>query len=475
MDIDRIPPHNLEAEMACLGAAMVDPEMFDIIAERVRPSDFYAALHETIFATLVALTARRAPLDMISVAEELRLRGMLDKIGGIAYLHQCLNVLPSAASSEYYARLVREKSDLRGLIHAGTQITAAGYEGEYDVRAAQARAEQLLSAATDDGGREVRIERIGAVAERIIQRIEDGVAEPVFRAPWSSLNARLGGFMAGELVAWVAAPKCGKSGCVLGVADYSAARYGATVLFANELGVEATTRRHLAMYSAVPARRQRTDALRPDEFEASRLLEARRKVGSMPLYAFGREVRSLAQMWRILRQIASREPIASIIVDHVGLLEDVSQESGRTTEHQRLDRAYQDLIKMAYQFRCPCHTVQHLNREGYKSGANGKAVEPNFGTIAHVRGGGNVEGHASAIIFPYRPMPLGTAAEREVGKFIIALSRDGEGGYVDMRFIGSRHLWLEYDGEHTAVPWFEQGRKRDVEDVVDEEPVMFFS
>ena len=142
--IDRIPPSNLEAEMALLGSILVDKEMMAAVSEIVQPSDFYASLHESIFLALFALYERGEPLDKVSLAEELRNRGMLDKIGGMAYLNSLMDTVPTAASAEYYARIVREKSSLRGLIHAGTRITQFGYDGEGDESAALARAEEVF-------------------------------------------------------------------------------------------------------------------------------------------------------------------------------------------------------------------------------------------------------------------------------------------------------------------------------------------
>ena len=142
--VDRIPPSNLEAEMALLGSVLVDKEMMAAVSEIVRPNDFYASLHETIYLALYALYESGKPLDKVALAEELRSRGMLDKVGGLAYLSSLMETVPTAASAEYYAKIVREKASLRGLIHAGTRITQLGYESEDDVPAALDESEQIV-------------------------------------------------------------------------------------------------------------------------------------------------------------------------------------------------------------------------------------------------------------------------------------------------------------------------------------------
>ena len=121
--IDRIPPQNLDAEMALIGSVLVDREIMGAVSEIVSPPDFYAHVHETIFAVLADLYQRGWPLDKISVAEELKRRDQLENVGGLPYLTSLMDTVQTAASAAYYATIVREKSLLRSLIHAGTQIT----------------------------------------------------------------------------------------------------------------------------------------------------------------------------------------------------------------------------------------------------------------------------------------------------------------------------------------------------------------
>lgn len=142
--IDRIPPNSLEAEAALLGSILVDKEIMPAVSEIIRSNDFYAPFHELIYSSLRALYEASKPLDKVALAEELRARGMLDKIGGLAYLTSLMDTVPTAASAEYYAKIVREKASLRGLIHAGTRITQLGYESEEDVPAALDASEQIV-------------------------------------------------------------------------------------------------------------------------------------------------------------------------------------------------------------------------------------------------------------------------------------------------------------------------------------------
>src|SRR5579871_6301020 len=104
--IDRIPPHNLEAEMAVIGSVLVDREMLAAVGEIIRPSDFYAHVHEAIFAVLLDLFERGEPLDKIAVSEELRRRSLLERVGGLPYIGSLMETVQTAASARYYATIV---------------------------------------------------------------------------------------------------------------------------------------------------------------------------------------------------------------------------------------------------------------------------------------------------------------------------------------------------------------------------------
>src|SRR5579872_2159020 len=201
--VDRIPPQNLEAEMALLGSILVDREMMATVAEIIEPSDFYAAMHETIYTALLALYERGEPLDKITLSEELKRRGQLEKIGGLAYLTSLMDTVPTAASAEYYAQIVREKAALRGLIHAGTQITQYGYEGEEDVEGALDRSEQIVY---EVGRRQLKgvFTRVGHMLKEVFDRLDHLYAQGGDRTGITSgfgdIDQFTAGFQPGNLI-----------------------------------------------------------------------------------------------------------------------------------------------------------------------------------------------------------------------------------------------------------------------------------
>lgn len=440
------PPHSLEAEMAVLGAILVDREMFDVAAGIVRVTDFYAPFHERIFQTMCALREKEKPVDKITLAEYLRTENKLDTIGGVPYLNMIMDTVPTAASVEYYAKIVREKSALRALIHAGTIITKLGYEGEDDAQAAMAEAELVVPRSLGminalASGTTI----VQALANNYVNVSDRAYGEKKVRAqftPWKGVNDMIGGFFPGEMIVWAAGPKMGKTAALTMLMDHASANYGKTVMFTLEMSIDAITQRLTALYSGVSSRKQRLGEVTDTDIEL--LMDAQTQLSRRNIVLFDLSCSRLTEMRRQLADIARKDQVSTVIIDHVNFMADVDASAGdRSSKHERLDGVYRGLLRVAKEFGCVMHVVNHVNRQGMRGRPS----------LMDIRDGGNPEGHAHAVIIPYRPNPVGTAEEREEGEFIIAAAREGDAGSVPMRFIGHRGMWLE-QGENR--PWFER-------------------
>jgi replicative DNA helicase len=443
---DRIPPSNVEAEAALIGSIMVDATMLDVAAEYVRGTDFHAPLHGLIFETMISIADARKPIDKISLAEELRRRGELDKIGGMAYLSSLMDTVPTSASAEYYARLVREKAVARALIAAGSEITTLGYDAEGDLPVALASAERVLAAATERGAAPTRLPEQGSMLRAIVTRLCEGEKQRTIAPPYRKLHALTGGFTGGELVAIVAAAKMGKSGFALCMAEYIAETVGPFAFFATEMGAEATERRRIALRSGVSARKQRTGDLTSSDVDL--VIAASDVLRENPLFVLGREYRAIRAFWRACRELRNAQgPLAGICVDHVGFVEEARLFDKTRTETQALDDVYRSLLDIAGDFDCPLFVVVHPNREG--------AIErPSRATLHKIRGGGALENHAHTILCPWRKDPINNPTEAEL---IVVATRDGGDGPIPFDYDGARAAWREVDHGHKMPLWFERG------------------
>ena len=439
-----VPPHSIEAEQATIGAVLVDRAMFDLVAALIKPAEFYVPQHATIFAAIVDLGDRGRPIDKISVAEELRARGQLERIGGIGVLSACMQTVPTAASAEYYAQIVRDKALLRGLIGAGTAVTRLGYEGEDDPAHALLEAERIVR--TVAGGHSPRIRpqtpsELSRVVFDGIEAANTGRASRGQMTPWASINVNTGGFFPGELVVIAASKKTGKSGAILNLLDYVSVHDGDVALISLEMPIVEVHTRLMAMYSGVESRRLRAGRVRGEDFD--RFGDAMTALAERRIWYYGRELSRLGDLRRELRLLSREVNLKAVAVDHVGFIHEASNGDRYSTKNDRLDGVYRTLLEVGDELGVVMYAVQHINREGSKKSRP---------TAEDIRDGGNPEGHANTVLLLHRPNPQGTDDERQQGEFIIAACRDGIEGPIEMRYDGARHLWLE---PNVVRPWFE--------------------
>ena len=320
--IDRIPPSNLEAEMALLGSILVDKEMMATVSEIVQPSDFYASLHESIYLALYALYERGEPLDKVALAEELRNRGMLDKIGGLAYLNSLMGTVPSAASAEYYARIVREKSTLRGLIHAGTRVTQLGYDSEEDVPAAIDKAEQVVY---DVGNRSDHnaFAAVPSLLLGVFQSLEKRHEQKGDRTGVTSgfrdIDDYTAGWQPGNLIIVAARPAMGKTSLALNMAVAAAKDEKKPIaVFSLEMTKQELVERLLSSEAKLDASKLRRGAIADRDWE--KIGHAMGLLHELPIYLDDSGAVTVTEIRSRLRRLKSANGLAAVFVDYLQLV-----------------------------------------------------------------------------------------------------------------------------------------------------------
>jgi len=320
--VDRIPPNNLEAEMALLGSVLVDKEMMATVSEIVRAEDFYASLHETIFLALVALNERGEPLDKISLAEELRSRGMLDKVGGIAYLSSLMDTVATAASAEYYAKIVREKASLRGLIHAGTQITKLGYEAEDDVPAALDSSEQIVYEVTNRGTKK-SFAPVGDLLLGVFQDLERRFEQKGDRTGVTSgyrdVDDYTAGWQPGNLVIVAARPAMGKTSMALNMAVAAAKDERLPVaIFSLEMTKQELVERFISSEGKLDASKLRRGNIKENEWET--IGRAMGELHDLPIYLDDSGSVTVTEIRSRCRRLKSSVGLAAVFIDYLQLV-----------------------------------------------------------------------------------------------------------------------------------------------------------
>jgi replicative DNA helicase len=361
--IDRIPPNNLEAEMALLGSVLVDKEMMATVSEIVRAEDFYASLHETIFAALVALNDRGEPLDKISLAEELRSRGMLDKVGGIAYLSSLMDTVATAASAEYYAKIVREKASLRGLIHAGTQITKLGYEAEEDVPAALDSSEQIVYDVTNRGTKK-SFAPVGDLLLGVFQDLERRFEHKGDRTGITSgfrdIDDYTAGWQPGNLVIVAARPAMGKTSIALNMAVAAAKDERLPVaIFSLEMTKQELVERFISSEGRLDASKLRRGSIKETEWED--IGKAMGVLHDLPLYLDDSGSVTVTEIRSRCRRLKSNVGLAAVFIDYLQLVRP-STNGRNVNRNEELSEICRVLKASAKDLGVPIIALAQLNR-----------------------------------------------------------------------------------------------------------------
>ena len=442
--IDRIPPSNLEAEMALLGSILVDKEMMSTVAEIVQPSDFYASLHESIYLALFALYERGEPLDKVALAEELRNRGMLDKIGGLAYLNSLMDTVPTAASAEYYARIVREKSTLRGLIHAGTQVTQLGYESEDDVPAAIDRAEQVVY---DVGNRSEHnaFATVPSLLLGVFQSLERRHEMKGDRTGVTSgfrdIDDYTAGWQPGNLIIIAARPAMGKTSIALNMAVAAAKdEHKPIALFSLEMTKQELVERFLSSEARLDASKLRRGAIADRDWE--KIGHAMGVLHELPIYLDDAGAVTVTEIRSRLRRLKSAHGLSAVIVDYLQLVRPSTLSRQGVNRNEELSEICRVLKATAKDLEVPIIALAQLNR-AVETRADKRPL------LSDLRDSGAIEQEADIVTFLYRDVYYNkeTSVEPDVTEFIIAKHRNGKVGTIKLRFQPEHTLFVPYGDE----------------------------
>ena len=361
--MDRIPPQNLEAEMAVLGSILVDREMMATVSEILSPADFYAHVHETIFAALSQLYERGEPLDKITVAEELRRRDLLDKVGGIAYLSSLMDTVPTAASAEYYAQIVGEKAALRGLIHAGTQITRIGFENEEDVEGALDRSEQIVY----EVGKRQRhgdfnpiYKLLKGTFEQIDRLYHSHGDRTGVTSGFRDIDEYTAGFQPGNFIILAARPAMGKTSMALTMAAAAAKDVQKPVaIFSLEMTNEELVSRLLCGEARINAQHLRRGNIKDHEWQ--KISDGMSVLSQVPIFIDDSGSISVTEIRSRCRRLQSSEGLSCVFIDYLQLVRpgNMSRNQNRNDELSEICRV---LKATAKDLQVPIVALAQLNR-----------------------------------------------------------------------------------------------------------------
>ncbi len=441
LDLDglRIPPHSMEAESSLLGALLLDNEAWDQVAEMVSESDFYRHEHRFIFRSLATLIGADKPADVITVFEELRLHGKEQELGGLPYLNQLAQYVPSAGNIKRYAELVRERSILRKLIAVGDQISGSGFRPDGNTVAALLDdAGKLVFKIGEEGSRlKQGFHSLEKLVASLIEKIEERAYNPVdvtgIKTGFYELDRMTSGLQAGDLIILAARPSMGKTSFAINIAEHVAIYEGLPVaVFSMEMGAEQLAVRIVGSIGRINQTNLRTGRLSDDEWP--RLTEAIERMRDVKLHIDETPGLTVSELRGNARRLARLNggKLGLIVVDYLQLMTTSagSNEENRATALGEISRG---LKMLARELQCPVIALSQLNR-GVEQRTDKRPM------MSDLRESGAIEQDADIIMFIYRDEYYTKEACKEPGvaEIIIAKQRNGPTGTAKLGFVSAQ-------------------------------------
>ncbi len=426
---ERIPPHNPDAERSVLGAALLSKDaLFDVV-EAVKPEDFYDPNHKEIFSVLYELSKKNAPVDALTVSEELDRRGSLEMVGGRAYVAGLSSTTPTTANAAEYAKIVAEKASIRRLIEKADDIVAKGYDKSMDAGQLLDYAENgifEISQARQKGAyvplKDVLLSNIDAIDKA--SKLKDGLTGVT--TGFKDLDAKTSGLQRSDLIILAARPAMGKTAFALSLALNAAIKGGASVMvFSMEMAKEQLGQRLLSMESKVEMQKLKTGRLeRRDWDDVNVALEV---LSGAEIFIDDTAGISIMEMKSKCRRLKAEKKLDLIIIDYLQLMNPEGRSlDSRTQEISVISR---NLKLLARELNCPVIVLSQLSR-------NPEQRTDHRPMLSDLRDSGSIEQDADIVLFLYRDEYYNenTDAPGEC-EVIIAKQRSGPTGTVKVAWL----------------------------------------
>lgn len=427
-----VMPHSVEAEQSVLGGLMLDASSFEAVAEVLGEGDFFRAAHRQIFTVMVQLLEQDQPLDVITVADELKRRAQLDAVGGLSYLTEITSAVAGSANLVAYARIVRERSTLRQLIVAATEIAKASYNpgalGADDLlQLAEKKVMEIVEERPKEGG----FINVNQLLKQAVEKIDElfrqdsdltGVSTGL-----SDLNAKTSGWQPGELIILAARPSMGKTALALNFVEAALTTQTRPVLvFSLEMPADSLVVRMLSSIGRIDQGNIRTGRLSEEDWP--KLESAARKLKDKLLFIDDTAGLTPNEVRARTKKIAKEHGNPSLImIDYLQLMHVGGASEGRTQEVSEISRAMKALAK---EYQCPVICLSQLNR-GVEARPNKRPMN------SDLRESGAIEQDADVILFIYRDEYYNEESpDKGVAELIIGKQRNGEIGTCKAAFVG---------------------------------------
>ncbi len=428
--MDRIPPHSLEGEQSVLGSMLMEKEAIITASEILASSDFYRQNHAKIFSAMMALAEKGEPVDLVTLTEELKQRNELEEAGGVGYLTEIVDAVPTAANVATYSHIVKEKAVLRQLIQVSGKIMSRCYSGVEDIEELMDDAEKMIFQVSS-GGSQSSYVAIKDILKETFERIEylyehkKGVTG--VPTGFVDLDNLTSGFQNSDLIIIAARPGMGKTSLALNMAQHIGSREKLPVaFFSMEMSKEQLVMRMLCAQANIDAHRLRRGYLAQDDWP--KLTRAVGPLAESAIFIDDTPAISVMEMRAKARRLKAEHGLSVIFVDYLQLMRAHGKQENRQQEISSISRSLKALAK---ELNVPVVALSQLSRAV-------EARNDKRPILSDLLESGGIEANADVVAFIYRDEYYKKESEEKgTAELIIAKQRNGPVDTVNLYFKGS--------------------------------------
>ena len=441
--IRRTLPHSIEAERAVIGSMLMDPEAIESAAGIVQADDFYGNQYKILFQTIYEMYSNGKPVDLLTLQTQLGTMDVPQDLAGIDFIRGLLDAVPTSANVRYYAKIVKDKSKLRGMIKLNEEIENACYAAKEDVSAIMEDAEKKLFEVMQqkDTSDFVPIRQVVINAMEQIEAASK-VNGTVTGIPtgFYDLDFKTSGFQNSDLILVAARPAMGKTAFVLNIASHMAFKKNVTVaIFSLEMSKEQLINRMFSLESGVEAQKLRTGDLEDSDWE--RLIESANVIGNSNLIIEDKSGITISELRSKCRKYKLEHNLGIIIIDYLQLMSGDGRRGRQENRQQEISDISRSLKNLARELNVPVVALSQLSR----------AVEQrpdHRPMLSDLRESGAIEQDADIVMFLYRDDYYHPDTEKKgIAEVIIAKQRSGAIGTVELVWLSQFTKFANYAPE----------------------------
>ncbi|HHZ70667.1 MAG TPA: replicative DNA helicase [Methylococcaceae bacterium] len=439
----KVPPNSIQAEQAVLGGLMLDNEGWDKVAEKVSEEDFYRKEHRYIFRAISQLAAKMDPFDVVTVSEMLETMGEIDTVGGLAYVGMLAKDTPTAANIDSYAKIVRDRSVLRQLIHVGTTISGSAFntEGQETSQLLENAERQVFEIAEQQQRGKSGFIPVRSLLAKAVDKIESLYEQdnPMtgVSTGFTDFDEMTSGLQASDLIIVAGRPSMGKTTFAMNLAENVAIKAKKPVaVFSMEMPGDQLAMRMMSSLGRIDQHKVRTGKLDDDEWPRmtsaiNLLAETQLFIDDTPALT-PTEVRSRSR--RLMREHGQ---LGLIVLDYLQLMQSPSSGENRVQQISDISR---NLKALAKELNVPVVALSQLNRN-LEQRPNKRPV------MSDLRESGSIEQDADVIVFIYRDEVYNEdSPDKGMAEIIIGKQRNGPIGTSRLTFLGQYTRFENYTG-----------------------------